>query len=69
MERVQQQQVEYTDKQSKIPPLPSWPTSVPGPKVTEPPTGQRRVFRRTEQVVEINYDEQQGKSTARREAQ
>jgi hypothetical protein len=68
MERVQQQ-VENTDKQSKIPPLPAWPTSVPGPKVTEPPAGQRRLFRRTEQVVEVHYDEEQGKSTVRREAQ
>ncbi|HLI71395.1 MAG TPA: hypothetical protein VKV19_16695 [Ktedonobacteraceae bacterium] len=69
MERVQQQQMERTDKQSKIPSLPPWPTSVPGPKVTEPPTGQKRMFWRTEQVVEVDYDEQQGKSTARREAQ
>ncbi len=69
MERVQQQQLEHADTQSKIPPLPSWPTSVPGPKVTEPPQGQRRVRWRTEQVVEVGYDEEQGKSTARGEVQ
>ncbi len=44
----------------KIPPLPPWPTSKPGPMVTEPPPGQRRVPLRTDQVVEINYDQERG---------
>jgi hypothetical protein len=43
-----------------IPPLPRWPTSKPGPMVTEPPPGQRRVPLRTDQVVEINYDQERG---------
>jgi hypothetical protein len=44
----------------KIPPLPRWPTSKPGPMVTEPPTGQKRVPLRTDQVVEIDYDQELG---------
>jgi len=60
-----QQQLERTDKQPAIPPLPPWPTSKPGPKVTEPPPGQRRLHLRTEQVIELNYDQEQGRSTVR----
>jgi hypothetical protein len=45
---------------SKIPPLPPWPTSKPGPTVTEPPPGQRLMPLRTDQVVEINYDQERG---------
>jgi hypothetical protein len=56
-------------KKTTIPPLPPWPTSKPGPKVTEPPSGQKRVVPRTEQVVEINYDEEKGKSNVRREGE
>jgi len=44
----------------RIPPLPPWPTSKRGPLVTEPPPGQRRVPLRTDQVVEINYDQERG---------
>lgn len=62
---TQEQQVERTDQQPAIPPLPPWPTSVPGPKVTEPPPGTRRLRVRSEQVVEVNYDPEQGKSSAR----
>ena len=53
-------QLETTPQQSKIPPLPQWPTSKSGPMVTEPPPGQRRVPLRTEQVVEIDYDQERG---------
>jgi hypothetical protein len=45
---------------TRIPPLPPWPTSKPGPMVTEPPPGQRRVPLRTDQVVEIDYDQERG---------
>lgn len=45
---------------SRIPPLPPWPTSKPGPLVTEPPPGQKRVHLRKEQVVEIDYDQERG---------
>ncbi len=65
MEQTQQQQIEYTDRQPAIPPLPSWPTSIPGPKITEPPVGTKRLRVRTEQVIEVNYDAEQGKSGVR----
>lgn len=65
MEQTQQQRIERADQQFTIPPLPAWPTSRPGPKVTEPPAGQRRLHVRTEQVIELNYDDEQGKSSER----
>jgi len=68
MEQAQQQQIERSDQQPAIPPLPPWPTSTPGPKVTEPPVGTRRMHVRTEQVIELNYDAEQGKSSVREEA-
>ncbi len=43
-----------------IPPLPHWPTSKPGPEVTEPPPGTKRVHLRKEQVVEIDYNQELG---------
>lgn len=62
---VQEKQIEAapekTLQRSKLPPLPQWPTSKRGPMVTEPPPGTRRMPLRTEQVVEINYDQEQGK--------
>jgi hypothetical protein len=67
MEQAQQQHIERTDQQPAIPPLPPWPTSTPGPKVTQPPAGTRRMHVRTEQVIEMNYDDEQGKSSAREE--
>lgn len=67
MDQNQQQQLERTDQQPAIPALPPWPTSIPGPKVTEPPAGQKRVFLRTEQVMEVGYDASRGKSPARGE--
>ncbi len=59
------QQVEHAEPQPAMPQLPPWPTSQPGPRITEPPAGQRRVLGRTEQVVEVGYDEERGKSAAR----
>ena len=52
--------LEKTTQKSKLPPLPLWPTSKRGPLVTEPPPGQKRVPLRTEQVVEIDYDQEHG---------
>jgi hypothetical protein len=52
---------EKTLQHSKLPPLPRWPTSTRGPMVTEPPPGTKRMPLRSEQVVEINYDQEQGK--------
>jgi len=63
----QKQQVERADKQPSIPPLPPWPTSKPGPRVTEPPAGQKRLHSRSEQVVEVDYDQEKGKSGVRNE--
>ena len=53
-------QLETTRQKSKIPPLPLWPTSKRGPMVTEPPPGQKRVPLRTDQVIEIDYDQELG---------
>ncbi|HYB00186.1 MAG TPA: hypothetical protein VED37_08200 [Ktedonobacteraceae bacterium] len=47
-------------KKTTIPPLPHWPTSKPGPMVTQPPPGTKRVHLRKEQVVEIDYDQERG---------
>ncbi|HEY6542653.1 MAG TPA: hypothetical protein VIZ18_17040 [Ktedonobacteraceae bacterium] len=55
---------EKTLQHSKLPPLLRWPTSKRGPLVTEPPPGTRRMRLRTEQVVEINYDQERGKHIA-----
>ena len=63
-------QLETTTQKSKLPPLPHWPTSKRGPMVTEPPPGQKRVPLRTEQVVEIDYDQELGvPATSRTEEQ
>src|SRR5260370_847000 len=41
--------------------LPQWPNSQTGPMVTEPPAGTKRMLLRSEQVVELNYDQEHGK--------
>jgi hypothetical protein len=53
-------QLETTRQKSNLPPLPPWPTSKRGPMVTEPPPGQKLVPLRTDQVVEIDYDQELG---------
>ncbi len=53
-------QPEITRQKPKIPSLPPWPTSERGPMVTEPPPGQKRVPLRTDQVIEIDYDQEHG---------
>lgn len=63
------QQIKRSDPEAKIPPLPLWPTSQPGPRITKPPAGQRRVLARTDQVVEMEYDQAQGQSTMRSKEQ
>lgn len=60
-------QVERMSQSPKIPPLPPWPTSRPGPMITPPPPGQKRLLSRTDQVVEIAYDPERGRSAARTE--
>jgi hypothetical protein len=59
-------QLALIKQKSKIPPLPPWPTSKPGPMVTEPPPGGKRVHLRTDQVVEIDYDQEHGVQPASR---
>jgi hypothetical protein len=38
----------------------NWPTSKPGPRATQPPPGQKPMPGRTDQVVEIRYDQETG---------
>ena len=59
-QEIEATQQEKIRQKSKIPPLPPWPTSKPGPMVTEPPIGTKRVPLRTEQVIEIDYDQELG---------
>ena len=56
----QASQSETAQQKPKMPPLPPWPTSIRGPMVTEPPPGQKLVPLRTDQVVEIDYDQELG---------
>ena len=65
MTQSQKPQVEQPKQPRPIPPLPPWPTSKPGPRITEPPAGQRRLRERSEQVVEVDYDQEKGKSATR----
>ena len=69
MQEETKQQLENIEEKQKpgipIPPLPRWPTSIPGPLTTQPPPGQRRVPTRTEQVVEVEYDQETGSPTTR----
>jgi hypothetical protein len=64
MEQETKQQLEKIEEKQKpgmpIPPLPKWPTSVPGPQITQPPAGQRPMRTRTDQVVELEYDQETG---------
>ena len=59
-------QPEKAQQKPKILSLPPWPTSERGPMVTEPPPGQKRVHLRTDQVIEINYDQEHGVSAVSR---
>ena len=59
-ESQKESQLETTENRPKIPPLPPWPTSKRGPLVTQPPPGQKRMPLRSDQVVEIGYDQERG---------
>ena len=37
-----------------------WPTSKPGPWATPPPVGEKPVPTRTDQMVEVAYDQERG---------
>ena len=55
----QQEQAQQLQKQSTIPRF-NWPTSKPGPHATQPPPGQKPMPARTDQVVEIGYNQETG---------
>jgi hypothetical protein len=42
------------------PPHFPWPSSKPGPQATQPPPGQRSMPGRTEQMVEVGYNQETG---------
>jgi len=60
MAQEKEQETVKTTSHSKLPKLPNWPTSRPGPQVTEPPPGQKRVATRREQVAEVGYNQETG---------
>lgn len=59
-ESQKESQLETIQNRPRIPPLPPWPTSKRGPLVTQPPPGQKRMPLRSDQVVEIGYDQERG---------
>src|SRR5438128_984921 len=65
MAQEQEQETTKASSPSKLPKLPNWTTSRPGPKVTEPLPGQKRVVKRTEQVVEVGYNQETGEPGVR----
>jgi hypothetical protein len=56
---TEQQQQQQLQKPSTLPHF-DWPTSKPGPYATQPPPGQKTMPGRTEQVVEIGYNQETG---------
>ena len=56
MEKVKEQSLQV---QSHFP-HPTWPTSKPGPQATQPPPGQKPMPGRTDQVVEVGYNQETG---------
>jgi hypothetical protein len=62
-------QLEKTRQKFQMPHLPPWPSSKRGPMVTEPPSGQKRMPLRKEQVVEIDYDQEHGVPAVSRTAE
>lgn len=63
--REKTRQMEGTDRRSSIPLLPAWPTSLPGPMITDLLPGHKRVRSRPEQMMVVGYETVQGKSTER----
>ena len=53
VEKVEEQQAPTVAR----PKLPNWPTSMPGPRVSEPPPGMKRSPSRSEQTIEVGYDQ------------
>src|SRR5579872_4020065 len=44
---------------------PAWPTSTPGPEATLPPSGQKLLSTRTDQLIYACYDQEQSMSCVR----
>ena len=65
MQLEKEQQEKAIQPISKIPPLPPWPTSKPGPEATPPSPGERPMPTRTDQMVEVAYDMETGISSSR----
>jgi len=59
MAQEQEQEQQQLQTQRTIPHF-SWPTSKPGPRTTLPSPGQRLMPGRTDQVVEIGYNQETG---------
>jgi len=60
MEQKQEQPLQI---QGNLPRF-DWPTSKPGPRVTQPPPGQKPMPGRTDQVVEIAFNQDTGSAPA-----
>ena len=64
-QKQEQQQLQTRQQQlpaDKYPNIPhfSWPTSKPGPFTTLPPPGQKPMPGRTEQMIEVGYNQETG---------
>ncbi|MDQ6661314.1 MAG: hypothetical protein M3Z24_10155 [Chloroflexota bacterium] len=57
---IQQTPQQQVPKKYANPPHIPWPTSKPGPLATQPPPGERPMPGRTEQMVEIGYNQETG---------
>ncbi len=60
----QQEQQEKKELQKILHSYPNWPTSKPGPKATQPPPGMRPMQKRTEQMLEVGYNQETGEPAA-----
>lgn len=65
MQLEKEQQEKAIQPIAKLPPLPSWPTSKPGPEATPPQPGERPLPTRTDQMIEVAYNMETGVSSAR----
>ena len=59
MEQEQEQQPLQVQVKGSFPYF-NWPTSKPGPQAMPPPPGQKPMPGRTDQVVEIGYNQETG---------
>ena len=63
MDQEKELQIQQENQQPQVQgtaPHFNWPTSKPGPWTTLPPPGQKPLPGRTEQVVEIGYNQETG---------